>query len=405
MYKFGLFLLIITGLTFAQEEAKFEKTGGYARVFSLGDNPYILDADNLKTNPAFAGMYSNFLWGDLGSAAVTADDGVGQFAAFNLKVTKDFTVGAILARKDFMTASISQLDPWGVVTMVNTTAGGGVVTDLDNNFEILGSYMMNNWSFGLGIAYASTAMSNTPAGGVKAEGSASQIGFNLGAVGKLSSGFDLDVDLSLMMPGASYEAGGGAPKIEASSTFMMLNARAFYKGSSKFTYVPVVSFATASGSKTNAAGVSSDLPSSTHLQVGFGIHYQMGDFLLAGGPSFMWMSTTTPSTTANPELSNSSVEFPGWNLGVEWALTDWLTGRVGYVANTASFTNENTATATTKNESTGTMHANDLRVGFGFKFGKFQLHATVAEQILRDGFKNISGGSATFGYISGHYEF
>lgn len=406
MYKFVLSLILVSSLVFAQEEAKFEKTGGYARYHSLGDNPYILDAENLKSNPAYAGMYSNFLWGDIGSAAVSPNDGVGQFAAFNLKVTHGFTLGAILARKDFMSDhTISKLDPMNVVNMVNTTAGGGVVTALDNNFEILGSYMMNNWTFGLGVAFASTGMSNTPAGGVKAEGTASQFGFNLGAIGKLSPGFDLDVDLSVVMPSASYEAGGGAPKIEASSTSMMFNARAFYKGSSKFTYVPVISFGTESGTKTNAAGVSSDLASTTHIAVGFGIHYQMGDFLMAGGPSFMLMNETTPSTTASPELSNSAFAFPGWNLGLEWNLTDWLTARAGYVANTAAYTNESTATATTKNEMTGTMHDSDLRLGLGFKFGKFQLHATVAEQVLRDGLKNISAGSETFGYLSGHYEF
>lgn len=408
MYKLTFtVLLLITGLTFGQEAPKFEKTGGYARVLSLGDNPYILDLENLKTNPAYAGHYANFFYGDFGSSIVgSPNDGNGQYAGFNLRFNSQITVGAILARKDFMTSSIAQLDPGGVVGIVNGVAGAGSVTPLDNNFQILGSYALNNsWTLGLGLAFASTNQTATPAGGVKSEGSASQLGLNLGAIGKLGSGLDLDVDFSLIMPSASFDAGGGAAKIEASNTMMMINARAFYKATSKFTYVPVVSFMTSSGSSTNAAGVSADLPSSTNFAIGFGLHYQVGDVMFAGGPALGITSTTTPSTTAAPELSNSTFTFPGWNLGLEWTLTDWLVGRLGYTANTTSWTWENAATATTKDEQTGNVFGNDLRAGLGFKFGKFQLHATIAEQVLFDGLKNIANGSETFGYISAHYEF
>ena len=121
---FFSFLLFLSFISFAQEsnseKQNFDRSGGYARIQSLGNNPYVVDPENMKTNPAYAAYYQNFLWGDLGSSTISDNNGVGQFAGFSLKITPAITVGGILTRKDFQSNSIALLDPIGV------TSGWGI---------------------------------------------------------------------------------------------------------------------------------------------------------------------------------------------------------------------------------------------------------------------------------------
>ena len=64
---FFSFVFIFSFLSFAQEGEKDNRYGGYARLYSMGDNPYVIDPDNIKFNPAYSSIYSNFLWGDIGA--------------------------------------------------------------------------------------------------------------------------------------------------------------------------------------------------------------------------------------------------------------------------------------------------------------------------------------------------
>ncbi len=397
--------LFMTVTLFAQDGEKCHRYGGYARWYSMGNNPYIVDPVDILSNPAYAATYTNFLWGDVGATGVAANDGVGQFAGFNFRVNKELTVGALLTRDDFMMPSIGQLDPGNLVATLNANVPGAAIVPLNNNLELLGAYSIGNITLGLGVAYASTSNEYKPAAGSGDKNSASQFGLNAGIVAKLTSDMSFNAALSFFTVGATYEPVAPATKVDASQTFIAVDARMFYKMTSKISLVPAVSFMTASG-KVEAT-TSTDLPSVMQLGIGVGINYKVGDLIIAGGPKLVMESTTTPAVAnATPELKDSRLLFPSWNLGAEWYFTDWLIGRFGYVADTYSSTNEMAASLTTKDEQTITGHnRGDVRFGLGFRFGGFNLDATVNDDILRDGIGNLSSGKASFAHVSASYAF
>ena len=99
------FVFIFSSSVFAQDGVKDNRYGGYARLYSMGDNPYIVDPDNIKYNSAYSSVYSNFFWGDIGGNNGNPEDGFGQFVGFNYQVSKGFTLGALLTRNDFLSSS------------------------------------------------------------------------------------------------------------------------------------------------------------------------------------------------------------------------------------------------------------------------------------------------------------
>jgi hypothetical protein len=418
-------ILVVSILLGASAFAQYKQTGGFARLRGMGNNPFIIDPYFMTVNPAWAGHYQNFLFGDLGSQSTPwGSGGIGQFIAANFHVGGGLTLGAILTRNDFNNVSIgnpdpfSRLDgagttipggPFGVVNRLNSIVGGAAAIALNNNVELLGSYKKGNTSFGLGIAIASSTNEATFASGGTSTVSASQLGFNAGIITKFSGNFMLDVGASLMLPSAKYEPATGNTS-EVSQTIILANARVFWQYSSKLTFVPSLTFSSSSGTFENgntATTTSGDLPSYSLLVFGIGTNYIVGDFLFAAGPGFATASSTINSTDTSPELTNSAFVFPIWNLGVEWNLTDWFVGRFGYVAATASVTNEQQATTTTVNEFIMTQFLPvGATVGVGFRLGNFSLDATVNEDVLRQGLNNIGGNGPnanTFAYLSLSY--
>lgn len=399
-------VFVFSTFTNAQnEEKKDVRYGGFARLYSMGDNPYVIDPDNIKYNTAYSSVYSNFLWGDIGSSAVSATDGVGQFAAFNYKVSKEFTIGALLSRDDFGSSGIANLYANSLVSLINSNVPAANIVALDNNFELLTSYSFGTFVVGFGASYASTTNDFTPATGIGDKNSASQLGFNLGVLGKLTPTFNFDAAFSLALPSATYEPGTG-DKVEASNTLMMANVRGFIKLSKVFTLVPNVMFYNSTGS-VSAGATTTDLPSMMSIGAGVGLTYQVENLIISGGPAFMLESTTLAAVSGSqPELKDSRLVFPAWNLGAEWFLTDWLIGRAGYVASTFSETSQSAASSTTVDENTRTNFGRgDVRLGVGFRFGSFSLDATVNDDVLREGFNLIGGGTKSFAYISGSFAF
>jgi len=400
---FIISLILFTSLSFAQNEKNL-RAGGYARLYSMGDNMYIVDLDNIKVNPAYGSQFSNMIWGDLGEKTDMYNNGSGQFAGFNFKLNKQVSVGALLTRKDFNTMSIAKLDPSDLVSAINSNMPGASVVPLENNLELFGAFDLGNLVLGLGVAYASTNNETKPASGTGTKQTAGQIGLNAGIIFKLNNTTSIDADFSLIMPSVEVDPGSASGKATASQTYLIVNARMFMPMTSKLTFVPVVGFATVSGS-SEVGGTTYDMPSGTNIAVGFGINYKVGDLLIAGGPSLIMESVTTAAVpNTSPELSTSKLVFPNWNLGAEFNFTDWLIGRFGYVAHTESITSESAASLTTKNETIYTSHLpGDVRVGLGFRFGNFALDATVNDDVLRQGLNLIGGGTATFAYISASY--
>jgi hypothetical protein len=407
MFSFLLtFVFVFSVATFAQEGEKNVRYGGYARLFSMGDNPYVVDPDNIKLNSAYTSIYSNFLWGDIGGDNGNPTDGYGQFFGFNYAVSKELTLGAILSRNDYMSSySISSLDPYNLVNLVNNAGATYNVLPLNNNLEVLGSYRFGTSVLGLGVSYASTSNEFNPAVGSDGSASASQFGVNLGFLGKASREVEFDVAVSLSMPSATYEPNDSVT-FDASQMIISANARAQIELSKKFSLVPTIDFFTASGS-IDVDNESSDLRSHMGFGFGLGLQYKVENLIIAGGPALRYDSYTDAAIdTTYPELSGSSFTLPAWNFGAEWMFNDWLIGRIGYVASNYSSSYEVAASNTTVDEYSSTsFYEGDFRLGVGFRFGGFNLDATVNDDVLRHGFNLVGGGVRTFAYLSASFGF
>jgi hypothetical protein len=415
LFTFCLILLVTAA--YPQE---VKKTGGLARLAGMGANPYVMDPFFNTVNPAWNGVYNNFILGDLGSSAGApfSAGGFGQYLSASFQLGESWTLGGILARNDFNGVSIALLDPGdnyffgmpnysGVVSAVNGIAPGSVVP-LDNNVEAIATYSFGRSTVGLGVAYASTSNDFKPPTGGSSEGSATQMGFNLGLLTDVTNSVKLDLGGSLVLPSASFKQ-DTLNETAANQTIILVNARAFWDLNSKLKFVPLAAFATSSGT-IDSGGTSTgsvDMTSLTWIAFGAGLNYRVGDFLLAGGLIFSSVKETNPALSgASPELSNSITSFPVWNIGAEWNMLDWFVARLGYVTFSASATGETAATPTSITETTVSFFAPSQRgatVGVGFRFGTFSLDCTVNEDVLRQGFNTIGGNGSTFAYLTASY--
>ena len=411
MYRkifFLLFSLLIIPFCLHAQDKEIKRTGGYSRYLSLGSNPYIIDPEAIKVNPAWAYYYYDFLWGDIGSNAGNSfgNSSSGQFAGVNFTFNKKFTLGLMFTRNDFNSFSIGKLDP-----LAYLGTGFGVLQEvpgvipLNNNLELLSSFKFRKIILGLGIAYAASKNNTKNPNSGETNISASQLGINGGIIAELSRNTSLDAGISLIFPSASAEPPAPATKTSASQTIISVNARLFWRYSDKLRFVPELHFINANGSQ-ELNGLTGDLNSLTSIGFGFGIEYTIGDFLLVGGPGFNSNSWKIPSIPGiQPELSNSSFVFPIWNLGAEWTVLDWLVARMGYTASTSNNSTQTGAGPTLVRENTITQYSpGTFTFGLGLRFGDFSFDATINSDVLRQGLGNIGGGS-TFGYISTSYAF
>ena len=409
----GFLLILFVNPLFAQYGKSVEKSGGYARVLSMGNNPYITDPYFISANPAWSAKFSNFVYGDIGSRSGNnfGSGGNGQFLGANFDMSGNLTLGGYLVRNDYNGMGIGILDPFDVVGQINSVGGGLQVTNLDNNFVVLGVYTKGSHNFGFGISYASTTNENNNANGNNSSSTASQFGIQAGYLGVLSGNLTLDASVNFISPGATLER-PNVNDTEFSQTVLDVNARMFVNFSNKVSLVPVFRLLNSTGTAKigDANGVTNtDLISYTILRFGAGIVYSMSDFLFSGGVLYESVAATDPEVPGvSPDLESTVSSFPAWNLGAEWHLANWLVARVGYAVRTSQVTVETQAGQTEKNETIRTTFdpANGgFTLGLGFRIDRFSLDATVNEDVLRQGLNNIGGGGATFTYISASYAF
>lgn len=410
---FGLFLLVAFLTTAANAQLMKmgvkpdERSGGMARVEAMGGgNNFLVDPTNMLTNPAYAAAYYNFLWGDVGSQAGSPSDGNGQFAGFNFWMSKQLTLGVVLSRNDYAGPGISNVSLGNTLVSALNNAGAPLnAIALDNNFQVLAAFSPSSTTtLGLGLAFASSKHENVTAAGTD-KASASQLGVNLGVLHNFSTEMALDLGVAFVMGSATSES--GATKNEETGTAIAAKARMFFGLNNNLTFVPVAMFETVSGTSKQGA-TSRDRNSQMNFGVGAGLNYLAGkSILLTGGIELMMMSEKQAAVAGtSPELTDSRFIFPAWVLGAEWYVLDWLKARIGYRAASYSNTMESAATATTKNEMTMTGYdRTGMTLGVGFKFGSFNLDATINDEILREGFNLIGGGKQTFAHISASYAF
>ncbi|MFH0736782.1 MAG: hypothetical protein V1773_18275 [bacterium] len=406
-FKVLLFVLslIMLNNNYAQETIK--RSGGLARIMSMGDNLYIEDPTDMKINPAYGAYYDNFIWGDIGKTTYAGGSGgTSQFFGANLRLDENLTIGAILSREDQAgSISISSVDP-----LYLSSQGYFGNERPNNNTEIFASYKLSNLSLGFGISYLSAGSKIEYNNVVNHHENRdySQIGFNFGLLTKLSTYNSIDAAILLLLPKSRRELDSLTE--EVSQTVFKADVRAFIRLNEKIKFVPVFNLLLGSGSDDIVRQVTAntfknkDLPSYTQLLVGAGINYSTDKFLFAGGPSFIYILTKDDSDDPEREYSKTAIE---WNIGAEWYCTTWLTARMGYKAYTSSDFAKTKYELGSNNESTRTNYGNDdgFTLGIGFKFEGFSLDATVNDDIIRQGLNNIGGGNATLGFVSVSYAF
>lgn len=390
--SFSVVIMVLFVLSTAY--AQMDRSGGTARVTSLGNNPFVMDPSDMRHNGAWLGSYGNILYGDLGTqSGAWSNNGTNQWVGFNFNVNKNLTLGAVLNRND-------DADYFGNLGVANTLAGLVGTPAINNGLVLNAAFGLSGSTLGVSIAYASAVNNNTPAGGSESKNSTSNIGFNVGLLTALS-GNTLELHAGVLMPSATSEPAGGS-KTSASVTAIEFGGRYFHSLNKTWTLVPVLEVMTAS-SKSEAGGTSTDGPSVFNVKLGFGIQYKSGDFTLVGGPSFGLMSETKKlPAPATGEDKVSEMTFPQWNLGAEWKATDWLIARLGWEASTHTTTTElaSGAKSTVTGFGNGTAYA-----GLGLRFGNFGLDATVNTDVIRQGLNNVAGGGSTFNLLSATYAF
>ena len=410
-----LLLLLCISTTYQGQSEKTDfNYGGFARIKSLGNSPFIVDQTDILVNPAWGNSFGNVLFGDIGATISNNFEagGIGQYISVNFKLTQGFTIGAAVARKDFQNSlSIVSLDPFGIVNETNSALGTSALVELDNSWSLYSSYNFSGHILGVGLSYASTSTETKPASGGGIRADAGQLGLTLGYLGKLSPSLRIDLSGVLLFPGTTFE-NPQSSETNFSQSVIFMRGRGFFKANNMFTIIPYVNLLKTSGSAEigDATGITTtDLNSVFLVKFGVGVAYEIDNFLFTGGPSFETLSETTPAVSGvSPELTKTTNSFPIWNFGAEWSMVDWLIGRIGYRARTSTISTETVASPTNSNETIVTAYDPNnggITLGLGFRFSSFHLDATVNEDIIRQGLNNIGGGGATFAYVSASYVF
>ncbi len=441
--------------------------GGIARELAMGGgplaptgfgpnialNPFIYEDPTLMLlNPAYQQMYRNYAWMNIAGGAVSSfnsasDNGYGkQFAGANFSLGKEFTIGAVLSYDpsfaNFMVAQMS--------TFVTALRPGGAQLGLRpvDVFELTATYEMGSLTLGAGILYGrakndtKNATAPVPPASSSTELSASVLGIRLGVVMDMGNGSGFDVSGALRMDKATDKvdgtnAAGAASNLgdySASATEIQVEARLRLKMSNKVNFVPYAAFGSFSGEPKQDAPQSGSLAftgstklSAMLLSVGAGMEYKITNFYFAGGLSFRSSHFKTETRPPSPPVvgtttvTNSATELPVLNMGLEWNLLDWLTGRMGYYRTFQSVgtkterpaggsTTETDTWAGNSNVLLGSYSGPDnslVTLGLGLRFGSFSLDGTVSEEAIRRGLGLIGAQDNinTFGYVTASYSF
>lgn len=404
------------------------KSGGMARQIALGGggfgllgtvtssntimvNPFSVDPQFMTHNPAWASYYDDLLWTDLGTASNSIDDGIGQMFGVTFGLGDALSVGVLLARD--VDRGVGLMNP-GVITGQTDITPFPSLGDLSHAWELLGSYDLGTAKIGLGVSYFTKSESaSVDTFQTESTSSLDQIGLNLGTIIGIGEGSLLELAATILLPSLSI-TGGNDTSQSANYTIFGVNTRALLPIEEALHLVPFVNFYASTG-KSTITGTPSDLPSSTSLDVGVGVNYAVGRFRFMGGPSISsYSSKIARIPNFQPLETRQITVLPRWNLGAEFVLLDWLTGRLGYLASSAKETIERERTETINEIQTSTRYdlfspfgaqtPSGVSLGIGMDLGGLKLDATVNEEFIRRGFGALTS-TASFGFVTMSYKF
>jgi hypothetical protein len=467
-------IALCTLLSFALATAGFAqaKPGGIARMISMGGanlgstsvfNPFVYqDPSWILVNPAYQGLYRDYLWLNVAGGGVTGANGGentygNQFGGFGIGFGKEWTVGAIvsydpsyantLARPGgFLNQFINVARP-GRLNPVTGTAPFGVLPPVEV-FELVAAYKMSDLSLGVGVTYGRTnkdaEVSPAPAAAFsQGEIGGHMFGIRAGAVYDLGSGNSVEGALAYRSDKAydRYTIGGtgagtGTSEYTASGSELQISLRSRLRVSNRVNFVPYGVFRTISPDASEGAILAGQTATTYGLKrnvltylLGGGLEYTSKTIYLAAGVSLakdrVKDEATNPTVAIQSSTSfDSRTSFPVFNIGAEWSLAEWIAARAGYYR---SFGNHMLRTESTaagvSSAGEGNLYGGSsivgisgygpvpdnslITLGLGLKVAGFALDATVSEEALRRGLGLIGAQDNinTFGYVTISFSF
>ena len=417
-----MFLFVMTVGVFSQSIPS-----GTARYQALGYNPFIMDAaTDILRNPAWAGMYHNYAFGDIGTATSNGSDFYldNQYAGINFHTGKNITLGVVL-NKD--------LSMWNLFNDPNSSQRAdsvGIKTPIIP-LELLLSWSSKKLNVGLAPYYAmwsSDYTSTSTASGSDSyedKRSSSSIGGTLGIISHMQNNNWVEGSVDFKLNHYKRVVTNSNPS--SSTTWdntggmeLGVNLRGWFTVSkpNKITVVPYINFSMFNWtpefitSPTANTVIQTDVK---NLSFGGGIGINMpilDDGMLAGGLSTGYTSyKSTSADTTRRDYTVTSFTLPQFNIGLEWYFTDWLIGRAGYSRSIQNYKVEDDAKISsqqteTYSESYPSNPDQTVTLGLGWSFGRFSLEGLIGEKFFQRAPYIVSGHATDmFGVLSASYNF
>lgn len=443
-------VLLMIGIVGAQEKPK-ALSGGTARTAALGGgptNPYIQDYTDIFFNPAYAAMYSDLLYADVGYNFGNQYFGSGQFIGWTLGLG-DLALGLNVGHREgpmfvensygIGTANFGNSD-YMIGDINGYTIGNFGVTTQEPRvpIQIFGAYRMGPLTVGGGIYRSSWSRTDDGTASVgadqKVEFSNSQTGIKGGVVVELTPSFVVDGSILFRMNSSQVEYSDKTPanpatdpsaaKYDGSGNELVINGRAFFKLTDRITIVPMVRFATFSY-QPEQTFVVNPMPAPntyvtkpndygrTEFEVGAGINTKFDGGWVVAGVSVQSIklrndvtsvNATPPPDFVTTKQSTTAFDLPKVNFGAEFELLSWLSGRFGYFKRLSNQTTtiEPPAPGTKQEQTIGGEPAyapslgysgiqQQMSMGLNISAGRLSLDGYVGERVVAAGTWLLSG--------------
>ncbi len=405
-----------------------------ARIRSLGNADYFFkDIYQIYRNPAWLGMYTNTVYAELGSYDTyyystdgTQDwyDPEDQVLGINYKVYKGLSLGLTLNRMEWLDWSDIFYD---------------YVEDVPspiNEYDLLASYDFEKLHVGLGFYHAGNKYDyeyrydDTSTGNWYTDNEVGSVGTTIlsgGFVYDLEGGHQIEGMARLFMDRAkgTYDYNQSDGYFEnwigesKGGNGIEFGARGFFTVREDFQVVPLFAFGTEKvGLKTSEEYPGFDTTYETgdvkmsYFTFALGGNLKLDKGMVAGGLNVSQYKYTDNLEEGYPyEYKDTYV--PGFNLGVEYWVTNWLVARLGMEKEFGhgEYKSEDLVGPYKylydyKYRWT-TYYEDFLGVGVGFKFSKFMVDASLhSENSLFEGGYLLSGEQRNlFGIVSATFEF
>jgi len=384
-------------------------------------------------NPSLLAQYADCVWGDLGFLAAEGAQGGsrGQYLAAALNVVQQHYIGIALNRRESplynVDAGTPARDPVQEMNrMVASVLGIGAqpYSRPLSPVELFWCLQLDSGAVGASLTYG--RWSGERSGNGESRQSASTLRAKAGLAFRVTT--DLLLDGGVLaglnaMSGTATPASG--PKSELSMTGgIELGADVRLKANldKRWSVVPVArwySFSWGMKQVRNGILVIPDPAaeySHSEIEAGAGVNFAREGLLLVGGLSLQRISTVSDYRTS--KTTTTTTDIPKINLGAEFALATWLTGRIGYFdrlssSETTSQSGASKSKSTTSTELPWYGYLNGLTaaqqritIGIGLHLGGVSLDGTIGEGYFLNGPWPLSGSAqSVFSVLSLNYRF